>query len=470
MKKTFLLCVAVVSMMLIFSVIPIGILNANPGNLVSNGDFSSGNLTGWSVSGSGGYAVDIYNDGGNNVARIVTTSSLNANIYQDLYSLTNNNLSFSCRFKPVIFSGGFVNVFISLYSGSNFIESVDNGKNYYPSVVPTDSWTTIYINLSNHGSFDHIKIVAFVNGTNDTVYFDDFTLTENPSAAPSRPLTPQEQVLLNLSLGQQADLYGRTTTGFVKTLYDNILGRVPDDNGLNNWVTALNDGTMEPKDVVYNLVFSTELQPKISSMSPEEFVTFLYKNVFNREPDSSGYANWVSILKSGKSKLDVLLLFLDSSEFKNICEMFGLKPQTEVIESNIADKVVALAQSQIGKKIGDGSFAGMIWADSNYTYCDRFVSAVVAIASGKNLSERKAYPTAYNDYLAQSNLKSGNPSKGAIVYFDKHAENSYSGHVGISDGKGNIISVESTAKGITSIPINWFKAPLLGWIIAEERK
>jgi hypothetical protein len=142
-------------------------------------------------------------------------------------------------------------------------------------------------------------------------------------AAPPKPLTPQEQVMLNLSICQQADLYGKTNTGFVKTLYDNILGRVPDDEGLNNWETALSN-KMTPKDVVYYFVFSEELKPKIALMGPEEFVTFLYKNVFNREPDSDGYNNWVSLMKNGMSKEDVLLLFLNCDEFKNICIMFGL--------------------------------------------------------------------------------------------------------------------------------------------------
>jgi hypothetical protein len=145
-----------------------------------------------------------------------------------------------------------------------------------------------------------------------------------PSGTASpKPLTPQEQVLLNLSICQQADLYGRTNTGFVKMLYDNILGRVPDDEGLNNWETALNNG-MSPSKIVYYFVFSDELKPRITIMGSEEFVTFLYKNIFNREPDSDGYNNWVSLMKNGMSKEDVLLLFLNGNEFKNICMMFGL--------------------------------------------------------------------------------------------------------------------------------------------------
>ena len=109
-------------------------------------------------------------------------------------------------------------------------------------------------------------------------------------------------------------------------LYDNILGRASDSEGLNDWVTALKEGRITLGDVVYNFVFSEELKSKISPASPEEFITFLYKNVLDRNFDPDGYNNWVSLMQNGMTKEEVLLHFIDSDEFKNICEMFGLKP------------------------------------------------------------------------------------------------------------------------------------------------
>lgn len=153
----------------------------------------------------------------------------------------------------------------------------------------------------------------------------------------------------------------------------------------------------------------------------------------------------------------------------------AIEEPVEEPEPNIALEIVELAKSQIGNLTGDGAFAGLVWADSNYTYCDRFVSAVMAVASVKPLSERKSYPTAYDDYIAHEDLiKSGEPPKGAVVYLDKHAENTYNGvaygHVGISDGEGNIISVVDKARGVLSVPLKNFKAPLLGWITFKEYK
>jgi hypothetical protein len=109
-------------------------------------------------------------------------------------------------------------------------------------------------------------------------------------------------------------------------LYDNILGRVPDSEGSNDWVTALNEGSITLGDVIFGFVFSKELEPVISPAGPEEFITFLYKNVLDRNPDPDGFNNWATLMQNGMTKEEVLLHFIDSGDFQNICEMFGLKP------------------------------------------------------------------------------------------------------------------------------------------------
>jgi len=200
-----------------------------------------------------------------------------------------------------------------------FIGTAYAGQTIYilRSVTGTSDWTSagivdpaVVVSETGFITFQATKASTYAATETDTV------------ASSSKPLTPEEQVLRDLSIGQQVDLYGKTTTGFTKMLYDNILDRVPDSNGLDYWVNALNNG-MTPGQVVFNLVFSEELKSKIAAKSPTEFVTFLYEIVLNREPDSQGLANWVDKMKNGMSKEDVLLHFLDSEEFHNICMMFG---------------------------------------------------------------------------------------------------------------------------------------------------
>jgi len=152
---------------------------------------------------------------------------------------------------------------------------------------------------------------------------DDFSVVNRPSPAP-KPLTPEEQASLDLSIERQVAIYGANNVGFVKTLYDNILGRAADEGGLNDWVTALNEGRITLRDVVFGFVFSKELEPVVSPAGPEEYITFLYENVLGRSPDPDGLNSWITNMQQGMTKEEVLLHFVDSEEFNKICEMFGL--------------------------------------------------------------------------------------------------------------------------------------------------
>ncbi|MHB8280034.1 MAG: DUF4214 domain-containing protein [Candidatus Humimicrobiaceae bacterium] len=191
--------------------------------------------------------------------------------------------------------------------------------------IGSDDWS---YPISQTLAAGHFSANFWVEGTYAGGY-DFYVVNRGVSqpqpSAPSKPLTPEQQASLDLSIGQQADLYGKTNIGFTKMLYDNILGRAADGEGLNNWVTALNEGKITLSSVVYNFVFSKELEPIISAATPEEFITFLYKNVLDRNPDPQGLASWGDNIKNGMSKEDVLLHFIDSGEFKDICTMFNLK-------------------------------------------------------------------------------------------------------------------------------------------------
>ena len=155
----------------------------------------------------------------------------------------------------------------------------------------------------------------------------------------------------------------------------------------------------------------------------------------------------------------------------------------------LAEEVVRLASSQINKTKGDGKFTGLIWADAYCTYCERFVSAVITVASGKKISEQKVkYSTAITDYFTRCISswvsdqplcllkESEEPPKGAVVYFvgsirgdiRGDLENCYGGYVGISDGKGNVIGAINATQGVLSKPIKSFEATGYGWIFPEE--
>jgi hypothetical protein len=137
--------------------------------------------------------------------------------------------------------------------------------------------------------------------------------------------------------------------------------------------------------------------------------------------------------------------------------------------SLLADKVIELASGQIGTTQGAGAFSGLVWADSQFTYCDRFISSVVTLALGMSLSDRKGYEDALKDYAAHKHLiRHGNPPRGAIVYYSGAQANAELGHVGIADGSGNLISVINRTDGVKRAGLDQMAAPILGWIYPSE--
>jgi hypothetical protein len=145
--------------------------------------------------------------------------------------------------------------------------------------------------------------------------------------------------------------------------------------------------------------------------------------------------------------------------------------QSTTPATDLSATVVNLALSQVGKTQGTGVFQGIPWVDSQYTYCDKFVSAVLSAAFNKPVYSNYAsgYVTAYAHYLAQKSLiKQGTPPKGAIVYYGPTSTNENCGHVGIADGNGNLISVYTISTGVKKADLNSMGAPILGWLYPGE--
>ncbi|MCB2183995.1 MAG: DUF4214 domain-containing protein [Desulfobulbaceae bacterium] len=120
---------------------------------------------------------------------------------------------------------------------------------------------------------------------------------------------------------------------FITRFYEECLYRSPDIDGLDTWTEALLTGTLSATVVAERFIFSNEFTNL--NTTNEEFVTTLYKTFFNRDPDTSGYDAWVNSLNSGeKSREDALNGFTSSTEFKALCNSFGItqQPQGSLIE------------------------------------------------------------------------------------------------------------------------------------------
>ena len=105
-------------------------------------------------------------------------------------------------------------------------------------------------------------------------------------------------------------------------MYTECLGRSAESGGLKYWSEALCNHTQTAKSLLHNFFLSQEIKNK--NLSNEEYVRRIYKAMMNRSPDSGGLKYWKERLDNGDSPTAVINSFIDSSEFTQICNDYGI--------------------------------------------------------------------------------------------------------------------------------------------------
>lgn len=106
------------------------------------------------------------------------------------------------------------------------------------------------------------------------------------------------------------------STAPVTRLYIAFFQRIPDTAGLLFWADRFRRGT--PLETVsQNFASSFEFQQRYGSLEDAEFVTLVYDNVLGREPDPDGLSFWTSRLELGLSRGRLMTAFSESSEFRS---------------------------------------------------------------------------------------------------------------------------------------------------------
>lgn len=112
-------------------------------------------------------------------------------------------------------------------------------------------------------------------------------------------------------------------TKFVTNLYVNALNRQPDEVGLNNWVNQLTSKKTGGANVAQGIVFSQECINR--NLNNDAWVTMLYPAVLGRPADAAGKQNWVNQLNAGVKRDQVFYNFVTTPEFANYCKSCGIE-------------------------------------------------------------------------------------------------------------------------------------------------
>ncbi|MBR2067015.1 MAG: DUF4214 domain-containing protein [Solobacterium sp.] len=136
------------------------------------------------------------------------------------------------------------------------------------------------------------------------------------------------------------------TQAFVKDLYQEILGRKADEKGLVYWNDRLVTKQNSAAEVVY--AFFNSHEAINANWSDEEFIERCYKTILRREADPTGKAYWLNQLAKVMSRNAILKGFIDSNEFTQLCDTYGLERGTIQISASDyiqKDKIEAFVSS-----------------------------------------------------------------------------------------------------------------------------
>jgi hypothetical protein len=117
---------------------------------------------------------------------------------------------------------------------------------------------------------------------------------------------------------------GLSNVQYVNKLYDSVLNRAADRDGLITWTTALENGTMDRADVLLGFVNSAEklaAEPVVEldfNQSEAATLVRMYDSLFNREADEDGINCHLESLENGASLHDVALSFVNSDEAEEL--------------------------------------------------------------------------------------------------------------------------------------------------------
>ncbi len=140
------------------------------------------------------------------------------------------------------------------------------------------------------------------------VFFDPDNGTPSPEPTPTPTPVPEE-------VKEQVN-------NFATRMYTVALNRDPDKEGLADWTSQLLSHERDGAGLAFGFIMSAEFTNK--NLSDEEYVETLYYTFFDREPDEGGKTHWLTLLSEGKERGFVLAGFVNSTEFDNLCNSYGI--------------------------------------------------------------------------------------------------------------------------------------------------
>ena len=164
-------------------------------------------------------------------------------------------------------------------------------------------------NLLDGGDGFDIAVLQALRGVTGLSVEQDGRVATNPWAVTTL-VSIERAVFLDGTL----DFDAAAAPAQVARLYQAALGRAPDPFGLAFYVHGLAAGSFNLANMAEGFLASPEFQSRFPMLDDAGFVALLYDNVLGRAPDAEGLAFYLDLLRSGAPGASLLLGFSESPE------------------------------------------------------------------------------------------------------------------------------------------------------------
>ena len=257
-------------------------------------------------------ATEVRND---DFIRVIISGSLN---YTSNGELISGNYSSLSGFSASKMDDGSTREYAYSYS----IDPSITRNIYDPTISVHDIYTSINYFYSNYQlSEDFIDIVG-TNPSTDRSSIDGKIHSEYGLDGwwndPYKTFFTGDVAITSTSESSIFDLVTGMddVSGVVFRLYNAAFARLPDADGLSNWINANESGGFSYEQTANEFVNSQESINRYgSNQGDTDYITTVYNNVLDRDPDSAGLSHYESLLGSGEmSRAEMMFAFSESPE------------------------------------------------------------------------------------------------------------------------------------------------------------
>jgi serralysin len=145
-----------------------------------------------------------------------------------------------------------------------------------------------------------------------------------------------------------------TNEAFVTRLYEGLLGRAPEAMGLSDWDASLR--TAGKSAVAQGILGSAEYQAAHAGENDPQFVNVLYQKLLGRPAEPDGLTGWIKALAAGMSRGDAAAGIADSPEAKQYWSgvtsqgVFAYDPNAAIVREDY--------QAAFGREADTGGLKG----------------------------------------------------------------------------------------------------------------